>query len=126
MITCKEEAQRWVHRFAAGGALFAAIPIPLSTAPILAAIETHLFGVIATIYGDSPGAPATAAVGGTFVAAGTGLKVAAGAATKLVPVVGPLIHGIIAAATIEAIGQGLVAHYERKCPGKIFSQGGGS
>lgn len=122
MVTCREEAQRWVHRYAAGGALFAAFPIPVSTAPLLAALETHMVGVIGGIYGDSPSAPATAAAGGTFAAMGTGLKYIAAEAIKLVPVVGPAIRGVIAAGTIETIGHALIAHYERKYPGKVFTK----
>lgn len=111
-----------MHRYALGGAVFAAVPLPLSVSPLLAALETHMFGVIGQVYGDVPGAPATAAAGGTLVALGGGLKAMAAQATRFIPVVGPLVHGVIAAATIEAIGQGIVAHYERKYPGKMFSQ----
>ena len=90
MITCREEALRWVHRYAAGGAIFAAAPIPVSTAPILAALETHLVGMIGTIYGDSLNAPATAATGGTFAVMGTGLQALATWGIGFVPVVGPV------------------------------------
>jgi uncharacterized protein (DUF697 family) len=124
MITCREEAQRWVHRYAAGGAIFAAAPIPVPTAPILTAIETHMVAIIGTIYGDSLSTPATAAAGGTFAAMGTGLKAVANWGIGFVPVVGPLIRGSIAAATIEAIGQSTVAYFERKYPGKVFTQAG--
>lgn len=122
MITCREEALRWVHRYAVGGAVFAAIPLPISVSPLLAALETHMFGVIGQVYGDVPGAPATAAAGGTFIAVGGGLKAAASQATKLIPVVGPLIHASIAAATIEGMGHAIVAHFERKFPGKNFTE----
>lgn len=121
MITCREEAERWVHRYAAGGAVFAAAPIP-GTAPILAALETHLVSMIGNIYGESLNAPVTAAAGGTFAAMGTGLKAAAGWAVGLVPVVGPVIRASIAAAAIEAIGQAAIAYFERKYPGKVFTQ----
>lgn len=124
MVTCREEALRWVHRYAAGGAIFAAIPLPVPTSPILTALETHLFGAIGNIYGESVSAPATAAVGGTFTVVGTGLKFVATQAIGYVPVIGPLIRGGIAAVAIEAIGQAVVAHYERKFPGKVFTQEG--
>ncbi len=122
MLTCKEEALRWVHRYAAGGAIFAAVPLPVSTAPILAALETHMFAVIGGIYGDAPTTPLTAAATGTFAALGTGLKHVAAEAIRFVPVVGPLIRCVIAAATIEGIGQAIVAHYERKYPGRVFTK----
>lgn len=124
MITCREEALRWVHRYAAGGAIFAAAPIPVSTAPILAALETHLVGMIGNIYGDALNGPATAATGGTFAVMGTGLKAVATWGVGFVPVVGPLVRGAIAVTTIETIGQAAVAYYERKYPGKIFTQTG--
>ena len=57
-----------MHRYALGGAVFAAVPLPLSVSPLLAALETHMFGVIGQVYGDVPSAPATAAAGGTLVA----------------------------------------------------------
>ena len=120
MVTCREEALRWVHRYAAGGAAIAAIPIPFAASPVLAALETHLFTMIGQIYDDGPSGGATTAAGTTFTAVGGGLKLAAAEATKLVPVVGPLIRSVIAATAIEAIGQAVVAHYERKHPGKLF------
>ncbi|MFO0546892.1 MAG: hypothetical protein U0271_00825 [Polyangiaceae bacterium] len=122
MITCKEEAERWVHLYAAGGVVFASVPLPFSTAPILATLETHLMTMIGSIYGEPMGAAATAAAGGTFHVLGSGLKFAVAKATTYVPIVGPLIRGLTAAATIEAIGQGIIAHYERKYPGKLFTQ----
>lgn len=122
MITCREEALRWVHRYAAGGAIFAAAPIPVATSPILAALETHMLGVIGEIYGESVSFPVTTAAGGTFAAMGAGLKAAAGAATAFIPVVGPVIRATIAAVTIESIGQSIVAYYERKHPGKSFTK----
>lgn len=124
MITCREEAQRWVHRYAAGGAIFAAAPIPVASTPILVALETHMVSMVATIYGDELKGPATAATGGTFAAMGTGLKAAANWAVGFVPIVGPVIRAGIAAATVEAIGQSAIAFYERKYPGKIFTRGG--
>jgi uncharacterized protein (DUF697 family) len=122
MVTCKQEALRWVHRYAAGGAIFAAAPIPVSTAPLLSALETHMFSMIGGIYDDSPNAPSMAAAGGTFAALGTGLKVVAAEAVRFVPVVGPLVRGVIAATVIEGLGQAIVAHYERKYPGKLFTK----
>jgi uncharacterized protein (DUF697 family) len=124
MVTCREEALRWVHRYAAGGAVFAAVPLPVPTSPILAAVETHLVGVVAKIYGEEIGAPFAAAAGGTFTAVGTGLKFAATQAVGYIPIIGPVIRGTIAGVAIEAIGQAIVAHYERKFPGKVFTQTG--
>jgi uncharacterized protein (DUF697 family) len=121
MTTCKGEALRWVHIYAAGGAAFAANPLPLSTSAGLAALETHMAGFIGAIYGDPMGGPTTAAAGGTFAVMGQGLKYLAAQATCFIPFLGPAIRVSIAAVTIESIGRALVAHYERKFPGKVLA-----
>ena len=118
MTTCKEEALRWVHFYAAGGAAFAAIPMPLSTSAGLVVLETHMTGFISAIYGDPTGAVMTAAATGTFTVMGQGLKYLATQAACFVPILGSAIRMGIAAATIESLGRGIVAHYERKFPGK--------
>jgi len=121
MITCKSEAKRWVHRYAAAGAAFSAIPLPITSAG-LATIETHMFAFIGEIYGDAPGAVVTAAAGGSFAIVGHGLKWLALRGSQLLPVVGPAIKMGIAAVVIESIGHGMVQHYERKYPGKMFTR----
>jgi uncharacterized protein (DUF697 family) len=121
MTTCKEEALRWVHRYAAGGAAFAAIPIPFSTSAGLAAMETHMTAFIGSIYSDPMGGPTTAAAGGTFAVMGQGLKWMATQAVGFVPLLGPVIRMSIAAATIEGLGRAIVSHYERKYPDKEFT-----
>lgn len=122
MTTCKEEALRWVHRYAAGGAAFAAIPMPFSTSNGLAALETHMATMIADIYGDKGNTFAAAAAGGAFAAMGQGLKFVAVKATVFVPVLGIPIRMAIAGATIESLGRAIVAHHERKYPGKLFEK----
>lgn len=122
MTTCKEEALRWVHRYAAGGAAFAAIPMPFSTSAGLAALETHLASMIAEIYGDPQGTFATATAGGAFTALGQGLKYVACQASCFVPVLGIPIRMVIAGGTIESLGYAIVAHYERKHPEKVFTK----
>jgi uncharacterized protein (DUF697 family) len=122
MTTCKEEAFRWVHRYAVGGAAFAAIPLPLSTSAGLATIETHMMAVISEIYGDSVGAIVTTAAGGSFAIMGQGLKFLATEATRFVPVIGPIIRMAIAGGTIEALGHAIVGHFERKYPNKVFQK----
>ena len=120
MTTCKEEATRWVHRYAVGGAAFAALPIPFSTSVGLVALETHLLGMIGDIYGDGVGGFGAATAGGAFSAVGHGLKYAACQAACFIPVLGIPIRMSIAGAAIEALGHSVVAHYERKHPGKTF------
>ena len=119
--TCKEEALRWVHRYAAAGAAFAAIPLPVTTTG-LATIETHMVGFIGSIYGDPMGGVATAATGGSLAIMGQGLKWVALQAVGFVPVVGLPIRMAIAAGVIEGIGHAIVQHYERKHPDKPFTQ----
>ena len=118
MASCKEEALRWVHRYAAGCAALAAIPIPLSHTASLAALETYMMKVVGDIYGEPPSGVATAAAGGTFAIGGQALKQLAMTASCYVPVLGIPIRMGIAALTIEGIGRAIIAHYERRQPGK--------
>lgn len=122
MTTCREEALRWVHRYAIGGAAFAALPLPVSTSAGLVAIETHMMTMIGEIYGESVGSVATTAAGGSFAILGQGLKFLASRAVGFVPVIGPAIRMAIAGLTIEALGRGIVGHFERKYPGKVFAR----
>ena len=120
MTTCKEEALRWVHRYAAGGAVLAAIPMPLSTSSLLAALETYMMRMIGDVYGDAPSGTATAVAGSSFAIGGRGLKFLAMRAGGFIPILGIPIRMTIAGATIEALGHAIVAHYERKHPGKTW------
>jgi uncharacterized protein (DUF697 family) len=118
MSTCKEEATRWVHRYAAGGALLAALPLPISTTSALAALETYMMRVIGDVYGDAPSGTATAVAGSSFAIGGQGLKVLAMRAGGFIPLLGIPVRMVIAGATIEALGHAIIHHYERKHPGK--------
>lgn len=122
MTTCKQEALRWVHRYAIGGAVLALIPLPVSTSASLATMETHMMGMIGEIYGESLGTVTTTAVGGSFAILGHGLKFLSTTAGRFVPVIRPAIRMAIAGGTVEALGQGIVAHFEKKYPGKRFQK----
>ena len=121
MTTSKEEARRWVHRYAAGGAAFAALPIA-GTSAALATMEMHMVGVIGDIYGESVTGVTTAAAGGTFGVMGQALKWIAFRGAKLVPGWGIVVRTVVAAMAIEAIGFAIVAHFERKYPNKEFTK----
>ena len=116
---------RWVHRYAVGGAAFAALPLPISTTAGLSALEVHMLGFIGRIYGEeSKGLSAIAAMGG-FEMMGGGLKFIATRAVSFLPILlGPAIRAGIAAVVIESIGRGVVGHFERKYPGRVFSPAG--
>lgn len=120
MISCKTEAIRWVHRYAAAGAVFAAIPLPV-TSTGLATIETHMLGFIGSIYGDPMSGPVTAATGGTLAIAGQAFKWLAHKGAHLVPVIDLPLRMAIAAGVIEGIGHLMIQHYERKYPNKMFT-----
>lgn len=113
---------RWVHRYAVGGAAFAALPLPISTTAGLAALEVHMLNSIGKIYGEeSKGLSAVAAMGG-FEVMGVGLSFLARRVVSLVPLLlGPAIRAGIAGVVIESIGRGIVGHFERKHPGRVFS-----
>jgi uncharacterized protein (DUF697 family) len=121
MKTCKQEALGWVHRFAAGGAAVAMIPLPLSSTACLAALETYMMNVIGEIYGSPPGAVASVVAGGTFVFGGSVLKRAAINLVGFVPIWGWAVRAGIAASAIEALGRAIVGHYEKKYPDKQFA-----
>jgi len=123
MTTCRREAIRWVHRYAAGGAALAALPLPVSTTNALAALETYLMKVVGDVYDDPPTGVAAAAAGGSFAVGGQALKLMAMRASCLVPVLGIPIRMAIAGGTIEALGRAIVEHYERKHPGKAWAAG---
>jgi hypothetical protein len=101
MTTCKQEAERWVHRYALGGAAFSAIPLPVT--PV--------------------GGISTAAAGGALAILGQGLKWVALQGSMFVPVAGTAVRMGIAAATIESLGRAIIGTYERKYPGKVFTKG---
>lgn len=120
MTTCKNEAIQWVHRYALGGAAFAALPLPFSTAG-LTAIEAHMMKTIGEVYEDSLGGMLSAAAKGALALGSKGLKNAARRATDSVPApLAPVVRMLIAGATIELIGLGLILHFENKNPGKSF------
>jgi uncharacterized protein (DUF697 family) len=125
MITCRQEALRWVHRYAIGGLALAAVPIPVSTSSSLAALETYMMKVIGDIYSDSPTGTMVAAAGGSFALGGMALKQMVIQATYAVPGFGIPIRMVIAGGTIEALGWAIVNHYERKHPRKVWSAAAG-
>lgn len=122
MTTCKEEALRWVHRYAASGAAYAAVPIPVSTSAGLAAMETTMVAMIGEIYSEPMNGINSALASGTFVVFGQGLKWLAIQGSMFLPLLGIPIRMFIAAGTIEALGYSLISHYERKYPGKMFKK----
>ena len=122
MTTCRKEALKWVHRYAAGGAAVAALPLPVAHTTTLAALETYMLNVIGDVYDDGPSGVAAAAAGGTFAIGGQALRLAAIRAACFVPVLGIPIRMGIAWVTIEGLGRAIVAHYERKHPGKIWAK----
>ncbi len=125
MISCKQEALRWVHRYAIGGAALAAIPIPVSTTNSLAALETYMMKVIGDIYSDSPTGTMVAAAGGSFALGGMALKQMVLQASYAVPGFGIPIRIAIAGGTIEVLGRAIINHYERKHPRKVWSAAAG-
>ena len=118
---CRERARAWVHSYAAGGAAFAFVPIPVpgSTTAGLVALEATMVHAIGRIYGvDMPAKDVAALVAGLEVAGGA-LKTVAREAAILVPGVGWLFRAGIAAASIEAIGHSVIAMFERRHPGRL-------
>jgi uncharacterized protein (DUF697 family) len=114
MTTSKNEAMQWVHRYAIGGAVFAALPLPFTTSG-LTALEAHMLSTIGDVYRERLGAIPGTAVKAALALAGRGLKAGAERASEPLPkLVRPLVRAAIAGATIEAIGLALVLYYESR------------
>ena len=121
---CRERARAWVHSYAAGGAVFAFVPIPVpgSTTAGLIALEATMVHAIGRIYGvHMPARDVAALVAGLEVAGGA-LKTVAREAAVLVPGIGWLFRAGIAAASIEAIGHSVIAMFERRHPGRLTNE----
>jgi uncharacterized protein (DUF697 family) len=122
MTTAKEEAMQWVHRYAIGSAVFAALPLPFSSAGLIA-IQTRMLTTIDEVYGEKAGGSAMNLVQkGALALLGRALKRASVRATEAVPrAVKPLVRMAIAGATTEALGFGLILLHERKRGNAIVS-----
>jgi uncharacterized protein (DUF697 family) len=120
MATCKEEALRWVHLYAVGGAVFAALPLPVSTTAGLATLEAHLIKMIGDIYGSPPSPRAITSAAAGLALAGRGLRRISRGADGKRGILRLAIRMGIAAAAIEIVGRVAVNHYERKSPHRTF------
>lgn len=116
--TCEEEARKWVRSYAWGGAALSALPLP-GTSAVLAGVETHLVVTIAKIYGEQLSAKEAVAVAGTLGLASVGMKALAMEAANFVPIAGWILKGSIAMSAVTAMGHVVIAHFEKKHPGKL-------
>ncbi len=108
----KRTARQWVHRYAAAGAGFAVLPLPV-TSTGLATLELYLCRQIASIYGTKLGAIGTVAVGGGLGIASPGLKWLATRVSDVLPIPGVLVRAGIAAGAIELMGHAAIEIFER-------------
>lgn len=120
-VTCSERSHLWVHAYAAGGAAFAALPIPIGTSVGLAAAETYMIYWIGRVYGEQLSPGDISMVLGGLQLASIGLKTLAMEALNFVPVIGWAVKPVIAASAIEAIGAATIGHFEGKYPGRVYS-----
>ena len=114
MSTPREAAIRRIHQTAIAGAVWAAVPLPFTSSG-LTAVEVRLGSYIASQYGE-PLPPLQLALGGLGLSMmGRGLKaVARGIGDRLPAPFGMLTRMAVAAATIEALGHGLVLVFESR------------
>lgn len=122
MVLCRERAREWVHLFAAGGAAWAIIPVPMSTTAGLVAAETQMIYWTGRIYGERLDAGELAVVAGGLGLAGVGLKAIAVEACNAIPVAGWVVKSSIAATTIEGIGALIIRHFEQKYPARTYGE----
>ena len=116
---CRDKAKMLVHKYAAGGAAWAMLPLPIPTSPALVALEAHMIYWIARMYGEAPSHTDTIMLAAGLELGSTGLKQAAKYLVGFVPVIGWGIKGVIAGSTIEAMGQVIIRHFESKYPNKV-------
>ena len=115
---CREKARSLVHKYAAFGTTWALLPIPGATSRGLTAPETHMIYWIGRIYGEEPKRQDILMAAAGLELASVALKTVAIEGAVLIPAVGLGIKASIAGAAIEAIGNGIIQHYEGKYPGK--------
>jgi uncharacterized protein (DUF697 family) len=115
---CRERARVLVHKYAALGTAWSFVPIPGATSVGLTALETHMIYWIARVYGEQPSHQDVLMTAGGLELASVALKRLAMEGACLVPVIGWGIKASIAGGAIEAIGNTIVQHYEKKYPGK--------
>ncbi|MCK6591734.1 MAG: hypothetical protein HUU21_13330 [Polyangiaceae bacterium] len=115
MTTAKKEAMQWVHRYAIGGAVVAALPMPLSSAGLLA-VQTRMLATIDEVYGEKAGGgvmglvqKGAIALLGRVVRRGTERMTAAAPAPAR-----PIIRAAVAGITTEALGLGFILVHERR------------
>lgn len=115
MTTAKNEAMQWVHRYAIGGAVVAALPLPLSSAGLLA-VQTRMLSTIDEVYGEKAGGGLMGLVQkGAITLLGRVIKRSSEQLTAAAPAMAkPLIRAVIAGATTEALGLGFILLHERR------------
>jgi uncharacterized protein (DUF697 family) len=115
----RDKASSLVHKYTAAGVAWSVLPLPIPTSPGLVALEAHMIYWIARIYGDSPSHTDTLMLAAGLELGSTGLKSVAKKLVGYIPVIGWGIKGVIAATTIEAMGQVIIKHFESKYPNKV-------
>jgi uncharacterized protein (DUF697 family) len=118
---CRHRARAWVHAYATFGAAYACVPIPVpgSTTAGLVALETTMVHAIGRIYGAQLDVKDAAAIVTGLEVSGGALKTVARELTGWIPVVGWVVRGAVAAAAIEAIGNAVIAIFERRYPERM-------
>lgn len=118
---CRERARAWVHAYAIGGAAYAFVPIPVpgSTTAGLVALETTMIHAIGRIYGVDLAVKDAAAIVTGLEVAGGALKTVARELAVLVPGVGWVARGVVAAGSIEAIGNAVIQLFEKRYPDRV-------
>src|SRR5450755_1261192 len=119
--SCREKARSLVHTYAAAGATWAVLPIPIATSTGLCALETHMIYWIGRVYGEELGKGDIFMLGSGLEIASVGLKTVAINAANFVPIIGWGIKGAIAATTIEGLGELIIRHFETRHPGRLYA-----
>ena len=118
--TCREQARSLIHKYAVFGTAWSVLPIPIATSAGLCALEAHMIYWVGRVYGEELSKGDIIMLGSGLELASVGLKAVAREGMNLIPFVGWGIKGVIAATTIEGIGELVIRHFEGKYPGKLF------
>lgn len=120
MTTAKNEAMQWVHRYAIGGALVSALPLPLSSIGLVT-VQTRMLTTIDEVYGGKAGGAVMGLLQkGAVALLGRVVKSSSEKMTAAAPTVArPFIRMALAGAMTEALGLGFILFHEQRRGGAI-------
>lgn len=118
MTLAREHCETLVKKYAAGAGMGALVPIPGSSMAITAA-EVKLVADIASAYGERLDDVEALRVVALSGAKNVGVKVV-GEVAAYIPIVGWMARPALFAASVKAVGDAMIRHYEARHPSAQF------